>query len=117
MHPEKLTKAPDDYILYVWVLTMDDLVNMEDAQNPEELASYFYFRTFRYSINDDIDGDTVNLILDNIKVDDEYLVIANYVNTTNETDIVFLSPEPFSVTEDTVTQVTIVDLEVLMQIE
>ena len=116
MHPSEISKdaAPDDFILYIWVLTIDDLENMENAQNPEELANYFYFRTFRYSIEDDLYGEPVNLLLNDIKVNDEYIVIANYVNTSLDVDIVFLSTEAFSVTEDSVTQVILVNIEELL---
>ena len=118
--PESVSKAaaaPDYYILYIWVINTDLMEEFNSSGDLAVLEDSFYFTSISYPYADDIYGTPVNLVINDLRVDDNYFVMANYVDDLEMTDILFISPEPFSVVENTVTTVTLVDFESLFTLE
>ena len=117
--PESVSKAaaPEDYILYIWIINTDLMEEFNSSGDLAVLEDSFYFTSINYPYTENIYGTPVNLVINDLRVDDNYFVMANYVNDSISTDILFISPEPFSVVENTVTTVTLVDFESLFTLE
>jgi hypothetical protein len=101
MLPESIFKAAatGSYFMEVIIVDIDFEELFAEASSFEEVEDYFYYNLFNLGTSGSF-GDPLNLIVNNLRVDDNYYAIAYYYNEDwPEDGSFFVTFEPFSVTE------------------